>query len=71
MKNLLADIRAGSPIFSVETVGDGFVIIPKPGQEAAFAKMIDELSFQSNDEFAIFPITDGKVGYSRATVMPF
>jgi hypothetical protein len=71
MKNLLETIRVGSPIFSVEVVGDGFVIIPNRGNEAAFAKMIDELAFQPNDEFAIFPVTDGKLGYLRAAVMPF
>ncbi len=32
--------------------------------------MIDELTFHQSDEYAIFPITDGKLGYERATVMP-
>ncbi len=70
MKNLLANIKSGSPIFDVEVFGEGFAIVPKRGQEAEFAKMIDELTFHQSDEYAIFPITDGKLGYERATVMP-
>jgi len=70
MKNLLASIQTGSPLFEVETVNEGWAIVPKPGQESAFTQMIEDIAFSPNDEFAIFPVSDGKTGYERAVVLP-
>jgi len=70
MDNLLASIRNGSPIFDVEKTADGFVIIPKEGQTAAFAQMIEDLAFSPEDRFAVFPVSDGKTGYARAVILP-
>ena len=70
MKNLLASIKNGSPIFDVEKTADGFVIIPKEGQEAAFTQMIDDLAFSPADGFAVFPMSDGETGYERAVILP-
>jgi hypothetical protein len=70
MKNLLTSIEMGSPLFEVETVSGGWAIVPKPGQEAAFTQMIEDIVSGPTDEFAIFPMSDGKTGYSRAVILP-
>ena len=70
MKDLLSSIRTGSPLFEVEAVGEGWAIVPKPGQESAFSQMIEDLAFHPTDQFAIFPMSDGKLGYARAVILP-
>jgi len=70
MDNLLASIKNGSPIFDVQKMAEGFIIIPKEGQAAAFAQMIEDLAFSPEDRFAVFPVTDSKPGYERAVILP-
>jgi len=70
MRDLLAAIEAGSPIFDVETSGEGYVVTPKMGEEASFTQMIEDLALSSTDQFAVFPVSDGKTGYKRAVILP-
>jgi len=40
------------------------------GEPASFTQMIEDLAFSPTDQFALFPVSDGKTGYQRAVILP-
>lgn len=68
---VLDRLKAGSPVYTVETAGDGFVLVAAPSQHAEFSRLVRDLLDHDADEFVILPVTDGGHGYDRAIILPF
>lgn len=70
MGKLLDKITAGSPIYAVESTGDGYVLVKRDLYSDDFDRLVRELLDRQTTEFVVLPVTDGSTGYDRAIILP-
>lgn len=71
MDCVLDRLKAGSPVYTVEMAGNGYVLVAAPLHYAEFSRLVRDLLDHDADEFVILPVTDGGDGYDRAIILPF
>ena len=70
MGKLLDNLLATHPAYDITREKDGFVLIGKPDHLDEFNDVVRKAAEQAGDEFIIFPVSDGGVGYSQMFVVP-
>lgn len=70
MPLFLATLREGGPAFTVQDVGEGFVLERTSGHEAEFNDVARRCVEKAGPTFAAFPRSDGLGGYDQVLIIP-
>ena len=70
MAQPLDSLREETNTYSVEPCEEGFLIVRKPGADAAFGEFARQVVNGAGDAFAAFPRGDGHGGYESVLIIP-
>ena len=70
VRYLLAELLAGSSLYTVEPDGVGFVFRATSGHLAEFTTLVRLASDKAGDEYLVFPTFEGAGLYSAMYVVP-
>lgn len=70
MGSLLDTLLNQSLVHDVRRDRDGYLLVSKPGQAAAFSDLVREAAEKAGEDYVAFTTSDGRDGYSQMFVLP-
>lgn len=70
MSSLFDSLRKETAAYTVEPCEEGFLIVRKPGAEAAFEEIAKTVVNHSGEVFAAFARSDGRGAYESVLILP-
>ncbi len=70
MGRFLDRLLADSPVYRVLRDGEGFVLVGVQERLAEFSELVREAADHAGNDYIVFPVSDGRQGYSQMLVMP-